>query len=78
VASLGTIDRTTLAAVRTLQTEEARLHQRLLAEEITAEEHFLLWSALRKRTPPEVHRARLTTELTRAEARRTDPDAAED
>jgi hypothetical protein len=78
VASLGTIDRTTLAAVRKLQAEEARLHKRLLAEKITAEEHFLLWSEVRKRTPPEVHRARLTIELTRAEARRSEPGAAED
>ena len=69
------MDRTTLAAVRKLQAEEAWLHKRLLAEKITAEEHFLLWSVLRRRTPLEVHRARLTIEMTRAEARRNDPGA---
>jgi hypothetical protein len=78
VASLEAIDRKTLAAVRKLQAEEARLHKRLLAEKITAEEHFVLWSVLRKRTPPEVHRARLMIEMVRAEARRNDPGAAED
>src|SRR5215210_1029485 len=72
------MDRTTLAAVRKLQAEEARLHKRLLAEKITAEEHFLLWSVLRRRTPPEVHRARLTIEMTRPEARSNEPGAAED
>jgi hypothetical protein len=75
VASLEAIDRKTLAAVRKLQAEEARLHKRLLADNITAEEHFLLWSALRKRTPAEVHRARLMIEMARAEARRNDRGA---
>ena len=55
-----------------------RKRKRLLADEITDEEHFLLWSVLRKRTPPEVHRARLKIERTRAEARRNVPGAAED
>ena len=75
MAGLGAIDRKTLAAVRKLQAEEARLHKRLLAEKITAEEHFLLWSQLRRRTPPGVHQARLTIERTRAEARRNEPGA---
>jgi hypothetical protein len=77
VAGLGAIDRGTLGAVRKLQAEEAQLHKRLLADVITAEEHFLLWSALRKRTPPEVHHARLKIERSRAEAGRNEPGAAE-
>ena len=77
MAGLGAIDRKTLDAVRKLQAKEARLHQRLLADKITAEEHFLRWSELRKRTPPEVHRARLTIERTRTEARSNEPGAAE-
>jgi hypothetical protein len=77
VAGLGAIDRGTLGAVRKLQAEEAQLHKRLLADVITAEEHFLLWSALRKRTPPEVHHARLKIERSRAEAGRTEPGGAE-
>ena len=77
VAGLGTIGGKTLAAVQKLQTQEARLHQRLLADKITAEEHFLRWSELRKRTPPEVHRARLTIERTRTEAHSNEPGAAE-
>ena len=75
VAGLEAIDRKTLAAVRKLEAEEARLHKRLLADTITAEEHFLLWSQLRRRTPPEVHHARLTIEMARAKARRNDPGA---
>ena len=78
VAGLGAIDRDTSGAVRKLQAEEAQLHRRLLADEITDEEHFLLWSALRRRTPPEVHRARLKIERTPAEPRRNVPGAAED
>ena len=42
VAGLEAIDRKTLAAVRKLQAEEARLHKRLLADTITAEEHFVV------------------------------------
>jgi hypothetical protein len=75
VVGLEPIDRKTLAAVRKLQAEEARLHKRLLAEKITAEEHFLLWSQLRRRTPPEVHQARLTIERTRAKAPGNEPGA---
>jgi hypothetical protein len=75
VAGLEAIDRKTLAAVRKLQAEEARLHKRLLADTITAEEHFLLWSQLRRRTPPEVHHARLTIEMARVKACRNDPGA---
>ena len=78
MASLEAIDRKTLAAVRKLQAEESRLHKRLLADKITPEEHFLLWSVLRRRTPPEVHRARLAIEMTRPEARSNEPGAAED
>jgi hypothetical protein len=78
VASLGAINRKILAAVRKLQAEEMRLHKRLLADEITDDEHFLLWSELRKRTPPEVHRARLTIERTRAKVRSNEPGAAGD
>ena len=78
MAGLEAIDRKTLDAVRKLQAEETRLHKRLLADEITDDEHFLLWSELRKRTPPEVHRARLTIERTRAKVRSNEPGAAGD
>ncbi len=77
VDALGTIDDETLAAVQDLKAEEAQLQQRLLDREITEDEYFTLWSALRKRTSRDVQIASLKITKTITEALRKDSSMPE-
>ena len=77
VDALGAIDDDTLAAVRALQAEETALHQRFLDGDLTDDQHYALWLALRKRTPHAVHIAGLKLAQMRSAAVSNDLDATD-
>ena len=77
IEALGAIDDDTLAAVQSLKAEEAQLQEKLFSREITEDEHFAQWDALRKRTPREVQLASLKITKTIVEALKKDPGATE-